>query len=155
MKFPRSSGSKTKDGSDTEEEESTMANTVVPSTAATPKNMKKKAPSTSQVRSSVDKGKQVESATKDDRAALVGFSIFDPKAPLESRYRQVRAPMGGGIRHIRVSKSTTKSHMLARIRPLFFLTGAIVMVQRMTLPWTYPLTSEAISSGMTMKLYGI
>lgn len=64
--------------------------------------------------------KQSEKASKPDRALMVGFAIYNS---LLKKYRQVRAPMGGGIRYPRVEKNTTKAELLRIVCPLFFPNG--------------------------------
>lgn len=51
---------------------------------------------------------------------MVGFAIYNS---LLKKYRQVRAPMGGGIRYPRVEKNTTKAELLRIVCPLFFPNG--------------------------------
>ncbi|KAJ8307127.1 hypothetical protein KUTeg_015211 [Tegillarca granosa] len=62
---------------------------------------------------------QAQIASKDDKALVVGFCILDDNM----KYRQVRSPMGGGIRHPRVNKDTTKMELVVIIRSLFFPDG--------------------------------
>ena len=69
------------------------------------------------------RGKQVASATKEDRAIVVGFCICNPHEGSKLNYRQVRAPMGGGIRHLRVNRNTKKVEWNAMISSLFFPDG--------------------------------
>ena len=64
---------------------------------------------------------QAHIASKDDCAILVGFSIYEPQGC--TRYRQVRSPMGGGIRYPRVLKEATKEELITLIKPLFFPDG--------------------------------
>ncbi|KAL5019914.1 hypothetical protein ScPMuIL_002806 [Solemya velum] len=66
-----------------------------------------------------NKQNQATEASKNDHALVVGFVVFDPSS---NKYRQIRAPMGGGIRHYRVEKSTKKPELLTII-PLFFPDG--------------------------------
>lgn len=65
-------------------------------------------------------GNQAAIATKPDRALVVGFCIYQPIG----EYRQVRAPMGGGIRHLRVDKNMKKEEVLEIICSLFFQEGS-------------------------------
>ena len=67
---------------------------------------------------------QAHIASKDDCSILVGFSIYEPHGSTDStRYRQVRSPMGGGIRYPRVMKESTKEELINIIKPLFFPDG--------------------------------
>ncbi|XP_078333019.1 uncharacterized protein LOC111100619 isoform X2 [Crassostrea virginica] len=64
--------------------------------------------------------KQAEAASKPDRALVVGFAIYEPT---HEGYRQIRAPLGGGIRYPRVNKDTKKDELIRIITPLFFPGG--------------------------------
>jgi hypothetical protein len=64
--------------------------------------------------------KQAVNASKPDRALIVGFAIYDFSS---HKYRQIRAPMGGGIRYPRVPKNIKKEELLEIVRPLFFPDG--------------------------------
>ena len=62
-------------------------------------------------------------ASKAERALVGGFSIYDPTKASGSRFRQVRAPTSGGIRHSSVRRNTTKQELIELIHPLFFPAG--------------------------------
>ncbi|XP_033102039.1 uncharacterized protein LOC117105102 [Anneissia japonica] len=62
--------------------------------------------------------KQSLIASKTDCAITVGFCLS-----IGDSFRQVRAPLGGGIRQIRVSKELKKNKLIERIVPLFFPNG--------------------------------
>ena len=49
--------------------------------------------------------------------------MYDPTNGSGSKYRQIRAPMRGGIRHPSVRKNTTKQELVKQIHPLFFPDG--------------------------------
>ncbi|XP_038073945.1 uncharacterized protein LOC119742010 [Patiria miniata] len=66
------------------------------------------------------RGKKAKEASTSSRSLIVGFSVYEAT---ESRYKQVRAPMGGGIRHITVDKNTPKRKLLHTLCPLFFQDG--------------------------------
>ena len=63
--------------------------------------------------------RQAMVASKAERVLVVGISIYDPTNAGGSKYRQVRAPMGGGIRYPSVRKNTTKQEQIELIHPLF------------------------------------
>ena len=70
---------------------------------------------------------QAHIASKDDYAILVGFAIYETP---NGRYRQVRSPMGGGIRYPRVAKEISKEELMCTIKPS--QTASPAMVKWMT-----------------------
>ena len=69
-----------------------------------------------------NKSKQSQIAIKSVRSVIVGFCIYE-KNGTESKYQQVRAPMGEGIRNITINKTATKSELMDKISVLFFPDG--------------------------------
>ena len=69
--------------------------------------------------------KQAEVASKPDRALVVGFAIYEPTHEV---YRQIRAPLGGGIPYLRELQDAKKDELIIIITPLFIPGGK-------KLPW--------------------
>lgn len=62
--------------------------------------------------------KQSLAASKEDCAVTVGLCISSGES-----FKQVRAPLGGGIRQIRVSKTIRKKELIQKVKPFFFPNG--------------------------------
>ena len=87
--------------------------------------------------------KQAEAASKPDRALVVGFAIYEPT---HEGYRQIRAPLGGGIRYPRVNKDTKKDELIRIITPLFFPVEKIAMEKWTIILLIYRLMSTVRNS---------